>query len=144
MDTPSFCNSHSPIQPFTNKASCIVTTYSTHSQTCPLKTFYIQPFIFLHFDRHNHEMFYSSPNNSNILIRCAKYNGNIKDDNYQVYGIGTAQFCPNCQITLVDGTTYKTPIAIATKQIFDLSILNIKALTPGVHSFDPNNRFVIN
>jgi hypothetical protein len=51
MDTPSICHSHSPIQPFTNKALCVVTTYSTNSPTCPLKTFHTQPFIFLHFDR---------------------------------------------------------------------------------------------
>jgi hypothetical protein len=35
-----------------------------------------------------------------------------------------------CQINLADGTTYKTPIAIATKQISDLPILDIKS---GVH-----------
>jgi hypothetical protein len=61
MDTPSICNSHSPIQPFTNLL-CVVTTYSTNSPRCPLKTFHTQPFVFLHFDRFNHVMFYSAPN----------------------------------------------------------------------------------
>ncbi len=36
MDTPSICNSHSPIQPFSNQALCVVTTYSSNSPTCPL------------------------------------------------------------------------------------------------------------
>jgi len=103
-----------------------------------------QPFIFLHFDRHNHAMFYSAPRNSKFSIKCAKNNGDIEDHNYQIYGIGTANVCPNCQINLADGTTYKTHIAIAIKQISNLHILDINALTPGGHSYDPNKRFVIN
>jgi len=39
MDTPSICNSHSQIQPSTNKVLFVVTTYSTNSPTCPLKNF---------------------------------------------------------------------------------------------------------
>jgi len=39
MDTPSICNSHSPIQPFSNQALCVVTTYSSNSPTCLLKAF---------------------------------------------------------------------------------------------------------
>jgi hypothetical protein len=144
MDTPSFCNSHRPIQPFTNKALCIVMTYSTNSPTCPLKTFHTQPFVFLHFDRHNHVMFYSAPNHSNIFIRCAKSNGDIEDHNYQIFGIGKATFRPDCQINLADGTTYKNPLALATKQISNLLILDIKALTPGAHSYDPAMKFTIN
>ena len=103
-----------------------------------------QPFIFLHFDRQNHAMFYSAPRNSKFSIKCAKNNGDIEDHNYQIYGIGTANVCPNCQINLADGTTNKTHIAIAIKQISNLPILDINALTPGGHSYDPNNRFVIN
>jgi len=95
MDTPSICNSHSPIQPFTNKALCVVTTYSTNSPTCPLKTFHTQPFIFLHFDRLNHVMFYSAPDHCNVFIRCAKSNGEIEDNNYQIYCIGNAKFWPD-------------------------------------------------
>ncbi len=144
MDTPSICNSHSPIQPFTNKALLIVTTYSTNSPTCPLKTFRAQPFIFLHFNRYNHAMFYSAPDYSNIFIKCAKRNGEIEDHNNQIYGIGTAKFRPDCQINLADGTTYKTPIAIATKQISDLPILDIKSLTPGFHDYDPKTKFKVN
>jgi len=30
MDTPSICNSHSPIPPFSNQALCVVTTYSSN------------------------------------------------------------------------------------------------------------------
>ncbi len=92
MDTPSICNSHSPIQLFTNKALCVVTTYLTNSPTCPLKTFHTQPFIFLHFDRHKHVIFYSAPDHFNIFIRCAKSNGEMEDHNYQIYGIGNAKF----------------------------------------------------
>jgi len=99
MDTPSICHSHSPIQPFTNKALCVVTTYSTNSPTCPLKTFHTQPFIFLHFDRKNHVMFYSAPDHSNILIRCAKSKGEIEDHNYQIYSIGTAKFYQIVKLT---------------------------------------------
>jgi hypothetical protein len=36
------------------------------------------------------------------------------------------------------------PLAIATKQISDLPILDIKSLTPGAHDFDPKNSFKIN
>jgi hypothetical protein len=39
MDTPSICNSHSRIQPFTNKVLFAITTYSTNSPTCALKNF---------------------------------------------------------------------------------------------------------
>jgi hypothetical protein len=144
MDTPSICNSHSPIQPFSNQALCVVTTYSSNSPTCPLKTFHTQPFVFLHFDRFNHKMFYSAPNHSNVFVRCAKGDGTIEDHNYQIFGIGTAKFRPDCQINLNDGTTYKTPLAIATKQISNLPILDIKSLTPGAHDYDPKNSFKIN
>ncbi len=92
MDTPSICNSHSPIQPFSNQALCVVTTYSTNTPTYPLKTFHTQPFVFLHFDRFNYKMFYSAPNHSNIFVRCAKSDGTIEDHNYQIFGIGTAKF----------------------------------------------------
>ncbi len=61
-----------------------------------------------------------------------------------MYGIGTAKFRPDCQINLPDGTTYKNLIALATKQISDLPILDIKTLTPGVHDYDPKNKFSIN
>jgi len=144
MDTPSICNSHSPIQHFSNQALCVVTTYSTNSPTCPLKTFNTQPFVFLHFDHFNHVMFYSAPNRSNIFVRCAKSDGKIEDYNYQIFGIGTAKFHPDCQINLNDGTTYKTPIAIATKQISDLPILDIKSLNPGAYDYDPKSNFKIN
>jgi len=89
-------------------------------------------------------MFYSAPNHSNIFVRCAKSDGTIEDHNYQIFGIGTAKFCPDCQINLNDGTTYKTPLAIATKQISDLPILDIKSLTPGAHDYDPKNSFKTN
>jgi len=92
MDTPSICNSHSPIQTFSNQALCVVTTYSSNSPTCPLKTFHTQPFVFLHFESFNHVMFYSTPNHSNIFVRCAKSNGTIEDHDYQIFGIGTAKF----------------------------------------------------
>jgi len=95
MDTPSICNSHSPIQPFWNQALFVVTTYSSNSPTCPLKTFHPQPFVFLHFDHFNHKMFYSAPNHSNIFVRCAKGDGTIEDHNYQIFGIGTAKFHPD-------------------------------------------------
>jgi hypothetical protein len=63
---------------------------------------------------------------------------------YKIYGIGTSKFRPDCQINLADGTTYKTPIAISTKQISDLPILDIKSLTPGVHDYDPKTKFKVN
>jgi hypothetical protein len=88
-------------------------------------------------------MFYSAPNHSNIFVRCAKSDGTIEDHNYQIFGIGTAKFHPDCQINLNDGTTYKNPLAIATKQISDLPILDIKSLTPGTHDYDPKNSFKI-
>ncbi len=89
-------------------------------------------------------MFYSASDHSNIFIRCAKSNGEIEDHNYQIYGISTAKFQPDCQINLADGTMYKTPIAIATKQISDLPILDKKSLTPGVHDYDPKTKFKVN
>jgi hypothetical protein len=89
-------------------------------------------------------MFYSAPNHSNIFVRCAKGDGTIEDQNYQIFGIGTAKFCPDCQINLNDGKTYKTPLAIATKQISELPILDIKSLTLGAHDYDPKNGFKIN
>ncbi len=62
------------------------------------------------------------PRASVNLITCASNSGKthllqkiflhpgafIEDHNYQIFGIGTAKFCPDCQINLNDGTTYKT------------------------------------
>ena len=59
MDIPSICNSHLPIQPLTNRATCVITTFTNNKPTCPSKSFNTPPFIFLYFDKDNNRMFYS-------------------------------------------------------------------------------------
>jgi hypothetical protein len=129
---------------FTQPNTTLLKSSPLRGHNLLIKTFNTQPFVFLHFDRFNHVMFYSAPNHSNIFVRCAKNDGTIEEHNYQIFGIGTAKFRPDCQINLNDGTTYKPPTATATKQISNLPILDIKASTPGTHDYDLKNSFKIN
>ena len=144
MDIPSICNSHLPIQPLTNKATCVITTFTNNKPTCPSKSFNTPPFIFLYFDKDNNRMFYSAPPTSSIFIKCALQNGNYEDKTVHISGIGVANYRSDCSINLADGTNYKTPLAVATEDIGDLPILDVVAITPGNHTFDPSKQFRLN
>jgi len=144
MDIPSICNSHLPIQPLTSKATCVITTFTNNKPTCPSKSFNTPPFIFLYFDKDNQRMFYSAPPSSTIFIKCALLNGNYEDKTVHISGMGIASYRPDCSINLADDINYKTPLAVATEELGDLPILDIVALTPGNHTFDPSKQFRLN
>jgi hypothetical protein len=131
LDTPSVCNSHSPVSPVSNQALCTIVTYTTNRQKCPLKDFRTKPFVFLYFDSDNSRFFYSTPNETTIFIKCSEKDGTYEDSTYVIRGIGQAEFKPDCSINLQDGTTFRTPQNIGRKQLSDLPLLQIKDLTPG-------------
>jgi len=144
MDIPSICDSHLPIQPLTNKATCVIIMFTSNKLTCPSKSFNTPPFIFLYFDKDNQRMFYSAPPASSIFIKCALQNGNYEDKTVHISGIGIANYRSDCSINLADGINYKTPLAVATEEIGDLPILDVIALIPGNHTFDPSKQFKLN
>ncbi len=100
--------------------------------------------IFLYFDKDNNRMFYSAPPASPIFIKCVLQNGNYEDKTVHISGIGIASYKSDCSINLADGTNYKTPLAVATEEIGDLPILDVIAITPGNHTFNPTRQFRLN
>jgi len=122
----------------------MTTTFTNNKPTCPSKLFNMPPFIFLYFDKDNQHMFYSTPPSSTIFIKCALLNGNHEDKTIHISGMGLASYLSDCSINLADGTNYKTPLAVATEELGDLPILDIVALTPGNHTFDPSKQFRLN
>jgi hypothetical protein len=89
-------------------------------------------------------MFYLAPPASSIFIKCAQQNGNYEDKTVHISGIGVASYRSDCSINLADGTNYKTPLAVATEDVGDLPILDVVAITPGNHTFDPSKQLRLN
>jgi hypothetical protein len=135
LDTPSVCNSHTPVAPVSNQALCTIVTYTTNQQKCPLKDFKTKPFVFLYFDSTNNRFFYSTPAETMIFIKCSEKDGSYEDKTYTINGIGQAEFKPDCSINLQDGTTFRTPQTIGRKQLSDLPLLQIKDLAPSNSSY---------
>ena len=134
MHVPPVCNSRNAISPVSNKASCIISTYTSSKRTCPLKASSSPVTNFLHFI--DTSLFYSVPQNTTLFISCpsSKQFSSPIEKSVTIYGMGEAHYRPSCTITLPDGTFRRTP---KKPEIHDLSgwpLFNIKSALP--HSFE--------
>ncbi len=69
MDIPPICKTARALMPTINQGSCVVSTYKTGTQTCPLKpSSSSPPEPFLYFVDTN--LYYSVPSNTTLFVTC--------------------------------------------------------------------------
>ena len=109
MNIPPICKTHRPITPVSNKALCVISTYTTSQRTCKMKPTSSTADPFLYFE--DVTLYFSVPYNTSLFISCPKTR-QLDEQNEMtaiLYGMGEAKYRPSCTITLPDSTTYKTP-----------------------------------
>lgn len=130
MNDPPTCNSHKPVSPVSNQALCVISTYTTNSQKCPLQTTTRKLEPFLHFQ--DTKLFYSVPFDTPVYIKCYKTSDNSEysEQSTTISGIGQASYRSSCTINLPDGTNYKTPSDTVIHTLQDSPLFDIKVALP--------------
>jgi len=130
MSTPPICKSHKALSPMTNKALCVVSTYTTSKRTCKLKLTSSIAEPFLHFEDNN--LYFSVPYNITLFISCPPSKNNVEKTEATVIltGMGQAQYRPSCTIALQDGTSYKTASRNTIHNLANWPVFNILTALP--------------
>ncbi len=130
MSIPPICKSHKALSPMTNKALCVVSTYTTSKRTCKLKLTSSIAEPFLHFEDNN--LYFSVPYNITLFISCPPSKNNVEKTEATVIltGMGQAQYRPSCTIALQDGTSYKTASRNTIHNLANWPVFNILTALP--------------
>ena len=132
---PPICETHKPISPISNKALCVISTYTTSQRTCKLKQSSSIAEPFLHFE--DTFLYFSVPYNTSLFITCppSKHNPERSEASITLVGMGQAQYRPSCTITLQDGTSFKTKTKVEVQPLPSWPLFNIlKALPHNVET----------
>ena len=130
MSIPPVCQTHKPISPVTNKALCVVSTYTTSSRTCKMKSSSSIAEPFLHFEDNN--LYFSVPYNTTMFISCPPTKTELDKTEATIIlsGMGQAQYRPACTITLQDGTSHKTASQTEIHNLSNWPLFNILTALP--------------
>ena len=125
LDEPPVCASNKPVFPMSNQALCVVSTYTTNTAKCPLKTTATKPQPFLHFQ--GNQLFFSVPSTIIAYVKCQHptLSDQYTEKTITLQGIGQGEYKSSCTINLPDGTSYKTPSDKVITKLQELSLIHI-------------------
>ena len=109
LSLPPICTSTKPIAPISDHTSCVATTYTSNTYSCPFEPYdQSKGTTYVRFYKLN--MIFSTQHPQNIFIKC--YNPsdphNIQETTINLTNMGLKKVKHSCDITLPDGTTHKT------------------------------------
>jgi hypothetical protein len=127
---PSTCHISSPITPLTANTSCVITTYTTQTLTCPLVETDKQPQPEIHIT--GNRTIFSVPTATALFVKCSEHSFSSKnqDTTVTITGMGEVAFRPSCTITLPDGRKFSTPSAPHIQKLTDLQMFELLRIFP--------------
>ena len=133
------CRVTSPIRPRNLEAHCVIYTYTTNTNKCPLEKWNSPQSTFIMY--RGNTTIYSVGNETTIFIRCSDPHSQvaIQDDTVKIKGTGSITLRAGCTASLPDGTKWHTPAIQTTNKLgADLE------LYAAHNTFPSDDKYVLN
>ena len=117
VNDPSNCRVSSPIRSRNLDAHCVIQTYTTDSNKCPLVEWQNPHSTFIMYK--GNTTIYSVGDETTLFVRCNDPNNptRTQDDTIKIKGTGTITLRAGCTASLPDGTKWHTPDIQATHKL---------------------------
>ena len=117
VNDPDNCRVTSPIRSRNLDAHCVIQTYTTNSNKCPLVEWEDPHSTFIMYK--GNTTIYSVGDETTLFVRCTDTHSQarIQDDTIKIKGTGTITLRAGCTASLPDGTKWHTPDIQTTHKI---------------------------